>query len=505
MNSSVSDARVQALRSYAVPTPADPVGMPNRALPAIAPGSFGGMSVAHAPLARLARGVASGEVNPVDRVQHFLQVIAAKAELNAFIYVDAEGALQKARQLQRQIADGYDPGPLAGVVFAVKDCIPVAGLPYQAGSLSITRQVARQSAPAVARLEAAGAIVIGMANMHELSYGGLSNNMHFGAVGHPLDPSCVPGGSSGGSAVAVAAGMADFALGTDAAGSVRMPAALCGLVGFKASYDVIPRDAVIPLTFTLDHVGPLTKTVADAALVSAVMAQETPEVLSAGAAQAAPVVDDADARPMSLDDITAYCPQNFFNDLLQPGVHAAYNAALNTLQNAGLQLQRGTIPALDQAPAIQHVTLAAEAAQVHDGLALRRPEHIAPDIRSRLEAGRAIAAVDYIKAQRLRTALTHDVSAVLIGPSSVMVTPTVLTVASPVDAVIQQDDRSIPVRTVLTRLTSPFNLTGMPAISIPCGVDAAGFPVGLHIGGKLGDDALVLATAAAFEAALAVK
>lgn len=505
MNSSVSDARVQALRSYAVPTPADPVGMPNRALPAIAPGFFGGMSVAHAPLARLARGVASGEVNLVDRVQHFLQVIAAKAELNAFIYVDAEGALQKARQLQRQIADGYDPGPLAGVVFAVKDCIPVAGLPYQAGSLSITRQVARQSAPAVARLEAAGAIVIGMANMHELSYGGLSNNMHFGAVGHPLDPSCVPGGSSGGSAVAVAAGMADFALGTDAAGSVRMPAALCGLVGFKASYDVIPRDAVIPLTFTLDHVGPLTKTVADAALVSAVMAQETPEVLSAGAAQAAPVVDDADARPMSLDDITAYCPQNFFNDLLQPGVHAAYNAALNTLQNAGLRLQRGTIPALDQAPAIQHVTLAAEAAQVHDGLALRRPEHIAPDIRSRLEAGRAIAAVDYIKAQRLRTALTHDVSAVLIGPSSVMVTPTVLTVASPVDAVIQQDDRSIPVRTVLTRLTSPFNLTGMPAISIPCGVDAAGFPVGLHIGGKLGDDALVLATAAAFEAALAVK
>ncbi|ROT45718.1 amidase [Pusillimonas sp. NJUB218] len=490
MNSSVSDVRVQALRSYTVPDHVDPIGMPNRVWPGVAPGFFGGMSVAQAPLARLARQVASGEVNPVDRVQHFLKVIAEQAALNVFIHVDADGALQKARQLQRQIADGRDPGPLAGMVFAVKDCIPVAGLPYQAGSLSISRQVARQSAPAVARLEAAGAIVIGMSNMHELSYGGLSNNVHFGAVGHPLDASCVPGGSSGGSAAAVAAGMVDFALGTDAAGSVRMPAALCGLVGFKASYDVIPRDAVIPLTFTLDHVGPLTKTVADAALLSTLMVQAAPEAA------------DTEATTFALDDITAFCPQNLFHDMLQPSVQAAYGSALHKLQQAGLQMRQGNIAALDQAPAIQHVTLAAEAAQVHDNWALRRPEHIAPDIRARLEAGKAISAVDYIKAQRLRTVLTEALSAPLEGPASVMVTPTALTVACPADAVIHHGNQAIAARTVLTRLTSPFNLTGMPAISIPCGVDAAGFPVGLHIAGKLGDDALVLAAAAAFEAVL---
>ena len=269
-----------------------------------------------------------------------------------------------------------------------------------------------------------------------------------------------------------------------------MPAALCGLVGFKASYDAIPRDAVIPLTFTLDHVGPLTKTVADAALVSALMAQ------------APPMASDAEAMPIALGGITAYCPQNFFNDQLQPGVQAVYGSAMHKLQQAGLQMRQGNIAALDQAPAIQHVTLAAEAAQVHDNLALRRCEHIAPDIRARLEAGKAISAVDYIKAQRLRTVLTEALSAKLEGPASVIVTPTALTVACPADAVIHHSNQAIAARTVLTRLTAPFNLTGMPAISIPCGVDAVGFPVGLHIAGKLGDDALVLAAAAAFEAVL---
>ena len=447
-------------------------------------------SVETAPLVRLARRIAAGDLDPVAHVQRRLDAIAARPELNAFIHVDAQGALAKAHALKAQIAAGMPVGLLAGTVMAVKDCIPVKGLPYQAGSSAVPVQVASSSALAVQRLEAAGAIVIGMANMHELSYGGLSNNPHFGAVGHPQNPAFVPGGSSGGSAVAVAADMADFALGTDAAGSVRMPAALCGLVGFKASYDRVPRDGVIPLTWSLDHIGPLTHSVADAAVVTAIMAGE-------GAA-----VQQALSASPRVQALTVFCPENYFDPVLEPDVRAVFQQALAVLQSAGVVVQKGVVPELELAPTLQYFTMASEASQVHDALALRHPDRMGDDVRARLEAGRFIRAVDYLKAQRLRTALTRALTAPLQAGAQVVVTPTVLTVACRADAVVHRADQAVAVRTVLTRLTYPFNLTGMPAISVPCGVNAAGLPVGLHIAGRCGDDATVLAVAARIEAVL---
>jgi Asp-tRNA(Asn)/Glu-tRNA(Gln) amidotransferase A subunit family amidase len=471
------------------------------------------LSVETAPLVRLARRIATGDLDPVAHVQRRLDAIAARPELNAFIHVDAQDALAKARTLKAQIAAGMPVGLLAGTVMAVKDCFPVKGLPYQAGSAAVPVQVASASALAVQRLEAAGAIVIGMTNMHELSYGGLSNNPHFGAVGHPQNPEFVPGGSSGGSAVAVAADMADFALGTDAAGSVRMPAALCGLVGFKASYDRVPRDGVVPLTWSLDHIGPLTRTVADAAVVTAMMAGEGAAVqqaltssaslasaVAAGVVGAEPMAGAATSPPARA--LTVFCPENYFDPVLEPDVRAVFQQTLAVLQSAGVLVQQGIIPELELAPMLQYFTMAPEAAQVHDALALQHPDRIGDDVRARLEAGRFIRAVDYLKAQRLRTALKRALTAPLQAGAQVMVTPTVLTAACRADAVVHRADRAVAVRTVLTRLTYPFNLTGMPAISVPCGVNAAGLPVGLHIAGRCGDDATVLAVAAHIEAVL---
>lgn len=479
----------------------DPIGLPARGVLSVAASQAvqqanldsDGVAASLAPLAELGRQIAAGEVDPVTHVQGCLQAIDARPELNAFVYVDAQGALSKARSLAARVAAGQEVGPLAGVVLAVKDCIVVKGLPYQAGSAALPAQTAQRSAAVVERLEQAGAIVIGMANMHELSYGGLSNNPHFGSVGHPQDPSRIPGGSSGGSAVAVAAGMADFALGTDAAGSVRMPAALCGLVGFKASYDLVPRDGVIPLTWSLDHIGPLTKTVADAALVTALMV---------GLPAASQMVQAVNREPLQ-KEVGVFYPENYFHEWLEPGVRDVFDRAMQTLQAAGLRVTKGKIAELDMAPTLQYFTMAAEATQVHQDLGLLNPARLGDDVRTRLEAGRSIRAVDYLKAQRLRTALKRALSAPLLGGARVMVTPTVLTGACPADAVLQRGDHEIPVRTVLTRLTYPFNLTGMPAISIPCGYDDAGFPVGLHIAGKSGDDVLVLAIAAQFEQLLA--
>ena len=515
---------------------ADPIGLPGSGAPSTLATSMQAAPTAadepvmsgavqallnQAPLARLSQRLASGELDPVAHVQACLDAIAAHASLNAFIHVDDAGALAKARALKAQAQAGHPVGPLAGTVMAVKDCIAVKGLPYQAGSRSIAASVAPQSALAVKRLEDAGAIVIGMTNMHELSYGGLSNNPHFGAVGHPQNPGLVPGGSSGGSAVAVAAGMADFALGTDAAGSVRMPAALCGLVGYKATYDVIPRDGVIPLTWSLDHVGPLTRTVADAALVAAIMAGRwvAPKGLAHGTVNA--LADTGDSHPFvfrpsaapscgdllpgsagGLSGQVFFCPDNYFDALPEPDVRARLQQVLDVLQSSGVVIRRGPVAGLDLVPAMQYFTMASEAAQVHETLALRHPDGIGHDVRVRLEAGRFIRAVDYLKAQRLRTVLRRTFTDALGNDARVMLTPTVLTGACAADAVLQRGTQAIAARSVLTRLTCPFNLTGMPAISVPCGVNDSGLPLGLHIAGRYGDDATVLAVAAQIEAVL---
>jgi Asp-tRNA(Asn)/Glu-tRNA(Gln) amidotransferase A subunit family amidase len=465
---------------------AAPLGLPASAVsaaPSPAPANAGNLSA-------LAQGIASGQIDPVARVEQCLAVIDAKRNLNAFNYVDRDGALRQATALRVRRDAGQGFGPLAGSIVAVKDCFEVRALPMSAGTRALPVKVPAASAPAVQRLQDADAIVIGMTNMHELAYGATSDNPHFGRVGHPMDAGRIAGGSSGGSAVAVATGMADIALGTDSAGSVRMPAALCGLVGFKPSYGAVPSDGMLPLAWSLDHAGMLTSSVRDAASMFDLMAG-----LPFGASLAEP----AAVRPGA---IRLFRPQNYFFDFIDPGVASAFERALAKLEAAGFPIRQGVVEGLEIAPALQLTTLCAEAAQIHLDRALTMPAGLGDEVRVRLESGQFIRAVDYIKAQRLRRCLLASLSAPLESLADVIVTPTVLTGARAPTPVLEFDGRRLPIHMALTRCTLPFNLTGMPAISVPCGRDAEGFPVGLQIVGRVGQDAATLRAAAAIEAVL---
>lgn len=463
------------------------------ALPAPSPGvaSAPAPSAAQAcGLSRLAQDVASGAADPVERVENFLAAIAAQEELKAFMHIDADGALRKAAELRSRRAAGAALGPLAGTVVAVKDCFAVRGMPLAIGTRAIPTRIPDHTASVVQRLQDADAIIIGTTTMHELAYGATTDNAHFGRVGHPQDPARVAGGSSGGSAVAVAAGMADIALGSDAAGSVRMPAALCGVVGFKPSYEVLPRDGVAPLSWTLDHVGLFASSVSDTALLVELMANMPAGSLLTSA-----------AGPQRRD-IRLFRPRNYFCDVIDPGVLAAFERALDKLQSAGFGIKDGEIAGLELAPAMQFATLCAEAAEVQLDRALMMPDNLGQEVRVRLEAGQFVRAVDYIKAQRLRRSLRAALSAPLESSAHVLVTPTVITGACKPAPTLAFGDAQLPIHPALTRCTLPFNLTGMPAISIPCGVDAQGFPVGLQIVGGFGQDAMTLRIAEAVEAAL---
>jgi Asp-tRNA(Asn)/Glu-tRNA(Gln) amidotransferase A subunit family amidase len=342
------------------------------------------------------------------------------------------------------------------------------------------------SATCVSRLQQEDAIVIGMSTMHELAYGATTDNPHFGRVRHPLAPERLAGGSSGGSAVAVACGIADVGLGTDTAGSVRMPAALCGLSGYKPSFGLVPVEGVLPLAWTLDHIGTLTRSAADQALLVEVMAG-----LTSGALASAVPTPDA---------IRAVAPSNYFLEHLDPEVRDLYGAALELLRQQGVQLAHAQVEEMALAPTLQYFTLCAEAAQVHGDRALLHPEGVGEEVLLRLESGRFVRAVDYVKAQRLRSVL-HDALNACLGAagSDVLITPTVIVRAPLPGTSVEVGGATLPIHPALTRCTLPFNLTGMPAISVPCGTTRSGLPVGLQLAAARGNDARLLAIATCVE------
>ncbi|WP_448191497.1 amidase [Azospirillum sp. sgz301742] len=453
-----------------------PLAFPDAAAPPVAVG-----------VADVARRVVAGELDPRARLDAQLDRIRRGAALNAFVTVDEAGARAQADA----VAAGARAGRLAGVTVAVKDLAAVRGLATTGGTRAVVPRVAAEDAPVVARLRAEGAVIVGTTNLHELAYGITSANPHFGAVGNPRGAGRLPGGSSGGSAAAVAADMADLAIGTDTAGSIRIPAACCGVVGFKPSYDALPRTGVLDLAPSLDHVGPLAASVADTALMFEVMAG-----LDAGQVTG-PMAALAGRR------FRLVRPATFFMDLVTPEVARLFGAALERLRAAGFTVQDRAIADIDLAPAVQFFTIAPEATQGHEALALRRTEGLGEDVRVRLEIGRFLRAADYVKAQRLRRHLTRQLLAALDGVDA-LVLPTLLSTAPPADAAtVDVGGTSLPVHTALTRCTAPFNLAGMPALTLPCGEDADGLPAAVQIVGRPGADVTVLGIGAAVEAVLA--
>jgi aspartyl-tRNA(Asn)/glutamyl-tRNA(Gln) amidotransferase subunit A len=388
--------------------------------------------------------------------------------LHAFITVTADWALASAALLDRELAAGRDRGPLHGIPVSLKDLIDQAGVATTAGSRVPERRAAASDATVTARLKAAGAVLVGKTNLHEFAFGTTSEDSAFGAVRHPVDQSRSAGGSSGGSAVAVATGMSLASIGTDTGGSVRIPSAACGVVGLKPTTGEIPCDGVVPLSRTLDHVGPLVRCVDDAAVLFHVLARTAPRLPS----------------PVPPSRLRLARLAGYMEALLEPTVREVYERALERLQLAGATVVERTLHHADDIAAIYLHVVLPEAAAYHAATLVRCPERYTPAVRLRLEMGRYILAEDYLRALSGRSLIRMEVEAALadvdalVLPGLPILAPALGAESVPIDGVTQS------VRALMLRLTQPFNLSGHPAIVLPAGESQEGLPVGLQLVGE---------------------
>lgn len=423
------------------------------------------------------------DISPVDVAQAILKNAEGKKALNAFVTLNPDMVLAQAKALESKLARGEALGALGGVPVGIKDLMQVKGYPFTGGTRALPGDVAKKDAVVAAHLRAADALIIGTTNLHELAYGVTSANPHFGAVVNPIAPTRVPGGSSGGSGAALAAGLSAIAVGTDTGGSIRIPAACCGVVGFKPSYEQVSREGVLPLAWSLDHIGPLTRSVGDAALAFEVMAHLKP-----GSANVAPA-----------DRLQLVRPEPYFYEHLDAPTAGAISRVLAKLEGAGAKIQNRTIDDMRLAASTQFVTLCAEAAQANWHLLQTAGDRIGEDVRIRLEVGQFIAAVDYINAQRHRRQLRDNLIGAL-KPGEVFVLPTLPIVPAEKGArFVEFGGRRIPTPGAMTRLTGPFNFSGLPALSIPCDTWVPGLPFSLQIVGRPGADLEVLSVGLAIE------
>ena len=402
---------------------------------------------------------------------------------NAFITVMRDEALADARAADAARAAGAPLGLLHGLPISLKDIIDVRGVPTTAASAVRRGHVAGADAIVVERLRAAGAVIVGKTNVHEFALGPTNDDSAYGPVRHPKDENLSSGGSSGGSAVSVATGMAWASVGTDTGGSIRIPAAACGIVGLKPSIGEVPTDGVVPLSPSFDHVGPLGRTVADVRLLLDVLTGLAPTVGS---------IPELDALRIGI-------PRAYFFDHLDASVAASFERACGRLSQQGVKLETVTIPHVADTGPI-YVTLAlAEAAEYHAHTLATQAADYHPSIRVRLEAARYILAEDYLRARRGRRVLMAEVDAALEGVDALRV-PTLPVPAQPIGAAtVRIGDWEESVRNTLLRLTQTFNVTGHPAITLPCEPTPAGLPVGLQLVGAHGHTRRLLNVAAAFE------
>jgi aspartyl-tRNA(Asn)/glutamyl-tRNA(Gln) amidotransferase subunit A len=447
-----------------------------------------------------ARRLRDGSLTSVDLTEACLARIARDSahdggdRLNAFILVTADLARTQAADADRERAADLDRGPLHGIPISLKDLIDLAGTPTTAGSRVREGHVAASDAPIVTHLRRAGAVIVGKTNLHEFAMGTTNEDSAFGPARHPLDPSRSPGGSSGGSAVSVATGMCLASVGSDTGGSIRIPSAACGLVGLKPAFGEVSADGVVPLSRSLDHVGPLARTVADARLMFEVLTgrdgrDALAQELGDAARESERGPESAAGRPAQGRRATlrAVVPSAYFLDRLQTGVRASFEAALAQLRDAGVDVASADVPHARQAPAIYLPVCLAEAAAWHARTLDTRGDAYTVNVRLRIEMGRYVLAADYVRAQRGRDVLRAEVDALLAG-ADVLLVPTLPIVAPPLGAatVPMGDGTEEPVRAAMLRLTQPFNLTGHPAITIPMAparLDAAeaALPCGLQI------------------------
>lgn len=433
------------------------------------------------------------KISPVELTKAALtRVETLNPRLNAFITVTAERALREARAAEREIARGKYRGPLHGIPITLKDNICTEGVRTTAGSKILEKFIPLADAEVAHKLSRAGAILLGKTNLHEFAYGITTENPHYGPARNPWNLECIPGGSSGGSAAAVATGMGFASVGTDTGGSIRIPSALCGIVGLKPNFGRVSCKGIVPLAVTLDHAGPLARTVADAALMlDAICECDKPQQAFYKAARAS-----LPKRGKKVQ-LRLGWPREYFFDRIDSEIKRAIEAAAKTFQSLGARVEEISLPHISDSVDPSTQIALAEALEYHEsqGYFPARAADYGKDVRKRLEMGSAVRAVDYLKAQQVRADFRDAFKRV-----DAILAPTVPIAASRIgeDAVTIAGE-SQSVRGALVRMNRPANFTGFPVISLPCGFTLNGLPIGMALHGPQWGESRLLQIAATYE------
>jgi aspartyl-tRNA(Asn)/glutamyl-tRNA(Gln) amidotransferase subunit A len=443
-------------------------------------------------IAQLSSLMAEGRLSSVELTRHMLERISRHDDVLKSHIALNPAALDEARAADEQRRRGQASGPLLGIPVSVKDNYQGAGTATTAGTLAPGISFGDEDAVCVEKLREAGCVFLGKTRTHEFAWGTVTE-----PVANPWDTNRIPGGSSGGSGAAVAAGLACAALGSDTGGSIRIPASLCGVVGLKPTFGRISRHGIVPHSWSLDHPGPLTRTVEDAAILLQALAGHDPRD---PACQNRPVPDYLAGLDARSGGLRIGIVENHFLERNVPAVQAQFEAALEGFAREGATVVRARVPSLRYGlGAIFAIELASSAAWHDRWLRDRTTAHYTSDVRDLVEMGRLVSAADYLKAEQLRTVMMQEFRD-LFDQVDVILTPT-----EPLTAwrkgVKTIDVAGVPENVLAAswRLTYPFNLTGLPAITVPCGFDEEGMPIGLQIVGRPFDEARVLQVAAHYE------
>ncbi len=447
----------------------------------------------------LEQAIRARSVSPVEALQASLRKIDEQnARLNAVVFTDAERAMQAATAAEREISAGRWNGPFHGVPILHKDLFQTRGMPTTAGSNVLRDFVPDQDAKVVTQMAQAGAVLVGKTNTHEFAYGPTNEVSAFGPVRNPWDITRISGGSSGGSAAAVCAGMVPLATGSDTGGSIRIPAACCGVSGLKPTYGAVSRAGIIPLCWSMDHAGPIARTAIDLALFMSV-ASTCPisEQLASPETIASP------GFAMSADELKGLrigIPRAYFYERAQEGVAAAVETALQVFEAAGAEVLEVDIPEMEKSAAAALVIYLAEALAYHETSLREHATLYSDQVKTFLEVGEQVLACDYIRAQRFRAVLGERLASLMaqqidfLAMPTIAITPTKL--GNP-DVFIRGSQEA--VFGAILRNTEPFNLTGLPALALPCGLSPEGLPISLQVVGPAFSDARLLRLGAAFQ------
>lgn len=444
--------------------------------------------------------LAKKKISPVELTQFYLtRIERLNSKLNAFITVASESALTEARAAERELRRGGRRGPLHGIPVALKDNIWTRNLRTTMGSAILRDFLPPEDATAVRRLRRAGAIVLGKTNLHEFAYGMTSENPHYGPVRNPWKTDRIAGGSSGGSAAAVAAGLCAAAIGSDTGGSIRIPSALCGVVGFKPTFGRVSVHGVFPLAPSFDHVGPIARSAQDAALILECIAGRDPLDPTSVARR-----DKGFRAVLKRKRLRLGRPKEHFWVNMDSELRRIAEAAVADFVKSGAELEEIFLPNIASGVEAANLIAAAEASKLHEraGYFPARASEYGADVRGRLEQGGKIRAVDYLDAREVMRRASQEIENALEDVDAIVI-PSGLVAAPPIGSErVRAGDVELPIRSAFVDVNRPANFTGLPAISMPCGVTQAGLPAALQFVGQRFDDARLLAIADRFSEAV---